>query len=136
MGSFLHPGEETGYGYTTAWLEYIADGIPHYYDWTRELNDGMPEYGKAACGIWDEGWVDELTYPNFATRNTMEAETYSSIMSDIETLVNENIPKFIRGDQSMDQWDSFIAQVETMNVAEAIKIQQDSYDRYMARPVD
>lgn len=136
VDSILHPSKDKGYGYTTAWLEYVIDGIPHYYDWTRELNDGMPESGKAACGIWDEGWVDELTYPNFATRNTKEAETYSSIMSDIETLVNENIPKFIRGDQSMDQWDSFIAQVEAMNVAEAIKIQQDSYDRYMARPVD
>ncbi len=130
----LHNNE--GYGYSTAWMKYIDTNIPRYYDWTREQNDAMPASGLEAQVIWDEGWVDELTYPQFATRNGKEGERYSSIMSDVETTLNENVPKFIRGDRPMSEWDSFVAQLSGMNIEEARDIQQAAYERYMARPVD
>ena len=117
-------------------MKYIDTNIPRYYDWTREQNDAMPASGLEAQVIWDEGWGDELTYPQFATRNGKEGERYSSIMSDVETTLNENVPKFIRGDRPMSEWDSFVEQLTSMNVEEAREIQQAAYDRYMARPVD
>lgn len=122
-----------GYGLTTAWREYVADGIPHFYDWTRENTDSMPPAAKTASEIWDKDWVDELTYPQFATRTTQEAETYSSIMSDIDTMVKETLPKFVRGDMAMSEWDSFVASLEQMRIGEARDIQQAAYERYMER---
>ena len=93
----------------------------------------MPPVAKTASEIWDKDWVDELTYPQFATRTTKEAESYSSIMSDIDTMVKETLPKFIRGDMAMSEWDSFVASLEQMNIGEARDIQQAAYERYMSR---
>ena len=47
----------------------------------------MPESGKAACGIWDEGWVDELTYlfNNLDCKNVIEAGTVKAENIDTTT---------------------------------------------------
>ena len=126
-----------GYGYMTAMREYIADGLPHFYDWTREMTKKMAQGAVDSIKIWNGNWqdeiTDELTYPSFATRTTKEGETYSSIMNDIDTMIQETVPKFIRGDMAMSEWDSFLASIEQMNIGEARDIQQAAYDRYMSR---
>ena len=112
-----------------------------------DLNDGrslLPELLRELCRIDGLHWIrihylypdeitDELTYPSFATRTTKEGETYSSIMNDIDTMIQETVPKFIRGDMAMSEWDSFLASIEQMNIGEARDIQQAAYDRYMSR---
>ena len=40
---------------------------------------------------------------------------------------------FIMGTTSLDTFDAFTAQLEKMNIARVVEIQQDAYNRYMAR---
>lgn len=116
-----------------AWGKWTADGIPHQYDWTREINDSLVGSGAEAQAIWDSNWVDTNTFPNI-TRTKDEADEYSSIMSDLETRVNETIVKFIIGTEPIENWDAFIESLyNSMRLQTAIDIQQAAYDRFMAR---
>lgn len=115
-----------------AWGKWTADGIPHHYDWRRELNDSLVGSGAEAPTIWDSNWVDTNTFPN-VTRTKDEADDYSSIMSDIETRVTESIVKFIIGTEDINSWDAFVESLYNMKLQDAIDIQQAAYDRFMAR---
>ena len=67
------------------------------------------------------------------TLTAEESETYSHIMSDVKTRLDETIVRFITGEYSMDQWDSFTAELIGMGIPEAQAIQQAAYERLMAR---
>lgn len=61
-----------------------------------------------------------------------EADTKNAIMTDVTTYVDEMVLRFIVGTESLDNWDSYVATVESMNLAGAIEAMQTAYDRYMA----
>jgi len=115
-----------------AWGKYTADAIPHNYDWTREINDSLVGSGAEAQAIWDANWVDTNTFPS-VTRTKDEADDYSSIMSDLETRVNETVIKYIIGQEPLENWDAFVEELYSMGLQDAIDIQQAAYDRFMAR---
>lgn len=81
--------------------------------------------------VWANAADGEYLYPKGATLTTDETEAFSSIIFDINTYVQENVPKFISGEKSLDDFDAFVKTVEDMGVDEIIQIKQDSYDRYM-----
>ena len=63
-----------------------------------------------------------------------EASKYASIMADVNTYVNESIPKFIIGDMSLaSEWDAFISQLKKMKIEEAIELQMAGFERWKAR---
>ena len=57
---------------------------------------------------------------------------YNSIYSDIDTYMDETISKFVVGDLSLDQFDSFVQQLKDMGIEDCIAIEQAAYDRYLA----
>lgn len=124
---------EEGYAASTAWLRYIADNVPHHYDWEREINDTMSENALSSQSIWDGNYEEKYTYPKFVTRPLEESEEFGRIMADVQTYVQENIPRFINGEKSMDEWDDYAAHLKAIGIDKAIRIQQDAYDRYIAR---
>lgn len=67
------------------------------------------------------------------TRTAQEGEEFSALFGDIRTLATEYIPQFITGAKSLDEFDSFVAQIQGMNLDRCIEIQQNALDRYMAR---
>ncbi len=115
-----------------AWGKWTADGIPHLYDWTREINSSLVGSGAEAQAIWDSNYVDTNTFPNIS-RTKDEADEYSSIMSDLETRLNESVVKFIIGTEDINNWDAFVESLYGMKLQDAIDIQQAAYDRFMAR---
>ena len=62
-----------------------------------------------------------------------ESEAYSSPYNDIKTYVEENVPLFIRGDRSLDEWDDFVATLYQFGLQDCIDIYQAAFDRYNAR---
>ena len=112
--------------------QFIADYIPGLMDWTRDMKGGMSESALEATMKWDYNWVDKITFPS-VTRTQEEAEEYSFIMSDVDTRIDETIVKFITGEKSMDEWDSFVDELRVMGLDDARDIQQAAYNRFMAR---
>ena len=57
---------------------------------------------------------------------------YNRIFSDIDTYMDETVSKFVVGDLSLDQFDSFVQQLKDMGLEDCIAIEQAAYDRYLA----
>jgi putative aldouronate transport system substrate-binding protein len=51
----------------------------------------------------------------------------------IETYVNESAIQFITGQMSSEQWESYVARVNSLGASEIIRIYQAAYDRWRAR---
>ena len=54
----------------------------------------------------------------------------SSITLDMNKLVSESQAKFITGEMSMSEWDTYVGQLEQMGLDRYLEIQQEAYDRY------
>jgi putative aldouronate transport system substrate-binding protein len=62
-----------------------------------------------------------------------EQERLKAIQSDLATLLEENINKFILGLKPVSEYDRFVDDAKRLNIEEGIKIYQTAYDRYKAR---
>ena len=59
----------------------------------------------------------------------------NSIMSDITTYVDEMTLKFITGATPLSEFDKYLAQLNNMNIEEAITITQEEYTKFMNKSV-
>jgi len=143
--------------------DYDADGEPEYTDLLVNdpdgLNDAIAKYSGtvwSASGIqatkllylknsqeaidandlWfypNEDVTAKWTVPPGITFTTEETDRLSDIEDSISTYVSEMAAKFITGEESLDNFDSFLDQLESMNLEEVLEIRQGAYDRYLAR---
>ena len=67
------------------------------------------------------------------TYSSDESDEISSIESEIQTYVEENVVKFITGDKDMSEYDGFIGDMKSLGVERYIEITQSAYDRYLKR---
>ncbi len=80
---------------------------------------------------WKTGDSKILMPPNTLTAE--EANQYAILMADIQTYVDEMTLKFIIGQEPLSNFDKFVDSIKNMNIEKAVKIQQDSVDRYNSR---
>jgi len=105
----------------------------HVYIWWREF-DTISEIVADAYHTWQDTSDAAYNIPTYGIALTAEeGEDYASPYSDIETYINENIPLFIRGDRSLDEWDDFVATLYQFGLQDCIDIYQAALDRYNAR---
>jgi putative aldouronate transport system substrate-binding protein len=62
-----------------------------------------------------------------------EAARSGDILSGINTRVEEMGLKYMTGDESLDNFDAFVAELEEMGLNECLEIYQAAYDRYLSR---
>ena len=73
-----------------------------------------------------------LDIPSFAL-NAEEQETYSRIITDVNTAVSEVYLSVITGKKDVAELDALLAQVKSMGIGDAVAAYQSAYDRYMSR---
>lgn len=113
--------------YTLSW-----DNGPFVQDLRQKLQSAsMPEQ-LTAWDIWDDTTVEEYFLPKIAIAQKDLAE-YSSLRSDIKTYVNEMTIKFVRGTESLDHFDEYLATLESMGIGRLTEIIQAATDEYYAR---
>ena len=102
------------------------------YNWDMftPMYEGNP--ATAAYDVWDVNKTD-LMLPSFMTMTEEESISYNSLYTAIKTLVQENTIKFITGSRSIDEYDSFIADLKNYGIEECIGYKQAALDRYNAR---
>ncbi len=110
---------------------YCEHNTSGYYMWIRE-NDMYPAEVLAAYDIWGNSATGDWVMPD-TTMTTAEGEEYAAVYSDIQAYVNEMILKFIVGDAPMSDWDSFVAEVESMGIEDCVALKQAALNRYLAR---
>ena len=81
--------------------------------------------------VWSSNMDGAYFIPTNVSMNAEETETSSYYVADIITYANQMIPQFIAGDVSLDDWDSFVADLKEMSIEECIAAEQSAYDRCM-----
>lgn len=87
---------------------------------------------KKSLEIWE---TSNASRRNLPPSSMTEAETaeYNSIMTEIDTYVNEYKLKFILGTEPLENYPQFVENIKNMNIERAIEIRQAEYDRYQQR---
>lgn len=65
----------------------------------------------------------------FAVATTEETQRTSEILTDLDTYSQELLTKLILGQKSLDDWDSYIEDLQRLGLDELIEIYQGRYDR-------
>lgn len=87
---------------------------------------------KKSLEIWETPDAPRRNLPPSSMTEDETAE-YNSIMTDIDTYVNEYKLKFILGTESLENFPQFVENIKKMNIERAIEIRQTEYDRYLQR---
>ena len=97
------------------------------------------QYGEpcnAQC--WEE-WTEmydvehRQRIPSTITLTAEEASERTVIMTDIETFIYEKINQIVCGEDSIDNWDSYVEEIKNMGIADAIASYQAASERKWAR---
>ncbi len=95
------------------------------------------QYGEPVNAQCWEAWTKnanrDRVIPNMISLTAEESQTLVTKMNEIETFIYDKDYKIIFGDDSIENYDSYLEQIKGMGLDECIKIQQDAYDRYIAR---
>lgn len=93
----------------------------------------MSSYTPAALAAGDI-WMTTLdtdhmiSIPSAATLGTEEATTFAQYYSNILTYAAENIAKFITGARSLDEFDDYVADIESMGIDKCVACWQSAVD--------
>ncbi len=95
--------------------------------------NSKPQVQKDAVNVWYT--KDGLTHlmPGALTMTTEESSSIAIEATAIDAQVNEMITKFIVGQESLDNWDSFVANLNSMGLEHVLEVRQAAYDRFLAR---
>lgn len=109
----------------------ITFGIPAYINLTafqtgsKTMEAKMEQY-KEKCQPYNKDY-----YPLSYVRMTQDEKDQSSTMqTDLDNYLGTMEAKFINGDESLDNFDTFISNLKTYHCDDLKKIYQAAYDRY------
>lgn len=74
-------------------------------------------------------YLNEESWPSF-TYTLEENKQLSSLAADIEKYVDEMKDKFITGQISFSEWDTYVQQIKEMGLEDYMKIKKAAYKRY------
>lgn len=145
------------YGIEGEGMEYDADGNPTYTELVYNNPDhsmretqvmytltvgpfvevesrGDISYSENAIAcrdIWGSNCDDLYTMPSVSLTADQSSEM-ADIMGDLMTYASGKIIEFIIGDDSLDNWDAFVSELEDFRVNRVIEIYQEAYDASIA----
>lgn len=126
-----------GLSFSQAYNYYtLYPSIGRSYNWKRETQLLEPRV-MDCLDVWSSNFVKDRTraYPMPAgvAMNATEKSRYATLMADIDTYVTECTTRFITGEMSLDQWDSYVATIQSSGIDEAIALYQAALDRYYTK---
>lgn len=104
---------------------------------TPGIND--PDVAKGLRTEFDE-WIDQQNqeklvpigkapFPNVYLTNEEQSEA-TALLSDLDTYVKQMEAKFVTGQEPLENWDKYIAQMKKMGSDRIIELYQGAYDRW------
>ena len=131
IGPFVNEDNDPGFDLSMVQWEYLVFNMPGYIQVDREyclVDDKAVEF----IDQWDDCETD-YNYPMGATMTAEENQAYASRFNDLNTYVTEQTLRFIMGESSFDEWDTFIDTVYSMGAEELTTYKQAALDRYNNR---
>lgn len=87
---------------------------------------------KVALERWTDNNAKQYKLPRI-TINGDDAGEFASLTSEVETYRDEMIIKFIRGEESLDNFDQYLSTLESMGISRMKEIVQNAVNEYNAR---
>ena len=115
---------------TVALFMYCMDRGPFYRDENREQSGYTPNQ-KIASDTWQSNLVVGRGLGS-TTLNTEESDAINVVYGDIKTYVEEEVLKFITGSRDLDTFDSFVSDIEAMDIDLVLEQYQEAYERYLS----
>lgn len=97
------------------------------YDTHLEFN---PPYNVEALEKMAPYAIPSLPNLSFSQQDD---ETRRQIMADVQTYVDEQVTKFILGQEPLSNWDSYVQRVKDMGIDKVLKIYQDAYNAWLSK---
>jgi len=91
----------------------------------------MPQQKEAIARWMDTDMALHLV--PWVTPTPEESSEQAKIISEVSTYLSENFMKFVMGEEPIENYDAFVAQMKKMNIERAIALKQGQLDRYNKR---
>jgi len=119
--------------------EYRGTITPNFGILTPGIND--PEVVKGLRSEFDD-WIEKETneklvpfarvpFPNVYLSDEEQKEA-STLLSDLNTYVEQMEAKFVTGQEPLSNWDGYVAQLKKMGSDRIVELYQAAYDRWAA----
>ena len=103
-------------------------GFYQRYDFNGELSTFSPECRSAT----EEARKYDLPQQPVLAFNDEEQSIVNTVGTNVKTFVDEQVSKFLLGERSFDEWDSYVAEVEALGLADLKAVHESSYARVLA----
>ena len=87
---------------------------------------------KEAISTWSNTNMEKHLLPNIVL-TSQQVEQMKTKLENMNTYNSEMMTGFITGAKSLDQFDSFVAEMKTRGAEEYVNMMQEAYDRYLQR---
>ncbi len=123
-----------GFIFQLARIMYCAASVPTFGD-PRIIRDNVYSDEVIACTeVWESAYgSSESNISDAVTMTTEESDEFYGKYTDIGTHAQTELLRFVVGENSMDQWDTFVETCKSMGIDDCVEIYQTAYDRYEAR---
>ena len=148
----------TCFGVEGETFEYAEDGSKQFTDFIMQNPDGLPStiamavytgfvgtpqlISKesrlavfsspeeiASLDIWASKRTNDAVY--YGKLNTEETETFNSLMGDLNTHAESERLKFVTGSRSLDEYETYVNELEGMGIDTVNALKAAAYDRYL-----
>ncbi|MDO5417863.1 MAG: extracellular solute-binding protein [Lachnospiraceae bacterium] len=99
------------------------DYLLQYYKWDAQ---------KDALNKWSDTDAKKYKLPRVTVKSEDTGE-YTNLISELETYRDEMTIKFIRGEESLDNFDQYLSTLKSMGIDRAQEIVQQAVEEYNAR---
>lgn len=94
---------------------------------------GFTEFRQACVNTWYEESALKHIMPGSITLSTEESDSIASEATAIGAYAGEMVAKFILGQESLDNFDAYLAQLNNLGLEHVLEVRQAGYDRYLNR---
>lgn len=121
-------------GFKQSSERYMRYNLPTIKDIDCAFPGMYDEIGLAAVELWNSNYDGAYDLPTTMSITPEEGETYTALITDVETSMQEWVLKATTGDVDLDaEWDSYVEMLYDYGLQECIDIQQASYERFQNR---
>ena len=115
--------------FVAAFLHTSLVGTPYYNTTERKIASYTTEAEIECIDIWKTGRTGTNRVQGKLTSE--ESQEYNALASDINTHASEQSLRFVTGESSLDDFESFVADLERMGMNRLQELRQAAYDRYL-----
>ncbi len=120
-----------GLDYRTAMFLNLMDTGPFMINENRGTQD-YTEAQLVSRSVWNADTNDYSgVIPDKAALSQEENEELANYSADMETYMDEWVVKFITGDTSLDEFDTYIEGMLSLGAETCVALYQQAYDRYL-----